>query len=72
MMPMVCTFVAYLIILSLNRWRSERVNGEEVSVATEYKYLGTVFSINCRDPLEKTIPCGDPGWGLLMEPPGDK
>ena len=29
-------------------------NGEEVSVAKEYKYLGTVFSTNCRDPLKKT------------------
>ena len=29
-------------------------NGEEVSVATEYKYLGTVFSTNCKDPLKKT------------------
>ena len=29
-------------------------NGDEVSVATEYKYLGTVFSTNCRDPLKKT------------------
>ena len=32
-----------------------KFNNEEVSIATEYKYLGVIFSSETKDPLKKTI-----------------
>ena len=62
---MICLWIinqAYLINLAKTNvliYRDKKharftFNGEEVTVATEYKYLGTVFSTNCRDALKKT------------------